>query len=305
LEVTPRIEKPRLGASSPSKIARGSRDFVRVSAGLFFGAFATFALLYSVQPLMPELARNFSVSPAVSSLSLSATTGVLAAALIVASTISEIVGRKRVMVASLVASSAATMLAAIAQNWSQLIALRALTGLALSGLPAVAMAYLSDEMDASAIGLGMGIYIAGSTLGGMAGRLGVAAIADYADWRAALAVVGAIGFASAAALFLSLRESTRFTPRRPDPRALWASLIGHFGDPGLRMLFTEAFLLMGRSSASLTTSAFALSRRRFRSVRPRSASSSRSTSLARSVRLSWAIWRGDTAAARFYGSRSP
>ena len=67
---------------------------------------------------------------------------------------------------------------AFAPNWPTLLALRALTGLTLSGVPAVAMAYLADEMDRSAIGLAMGLYIAGSTLGGMGGRLGVAALAD-------------------------------------------------------------------------------------------------------------------------------
>ena len=104
------------------------------------------------------------------------------------------------MVASLAASSAATMLAALAQDWTQLIALRALTGLALSGLPAVAMAYLADEMDGKAIGLAMGLYIAGSTLGGLAGRLATPILADHLDWRAGFAAIGAMGLASAGAL---------------------------------------------------------------------------------------------------------
>jgi YNFM family putative membrane transporter len=227
------------------KIARGEAAFRRATAALFFGGFSTFALLYSVQPLMPVFSRVFGVSPAVSSLSLSATTLILAFSMIAAGTISEIVGRKPVMVLSLVASSAATMLAALAQDWTQLIALRALTGLALSGLPAVAMAYLSDEMDGRAIGLAMGLYVAGSGLGGLAGRLAVAIFADFNDWRAGMGVVGAMGLASAILLYAALPEQRRFAPQRPDPRALAASLIGHFADPGLRLLFLLGFLLMG------------------------------------------------------------
>jgi MFS transporter, YNFM family, putative membrane transport protein len=227
------------------KISRGEPDFLRVVAALFFGGFSTFALLYSVQPLMPIFTRVFDVSPAVSSLSLSATTGVLAVSMIVAGSVSEIVGRKRVMVVSLVASSVATMLAAIAQDWTQLLALRALTGLALSGLPAVAMAYLADEMDGKAIGLAMGLYIAGSSLGGLAGRLATAILADHLDWRAGFAAIGAMGFASAGLLYFALPEARRFTPQRPNLRALGASIVGHFSDPGLRLLFLCAFLLMG------------------------------------------------------------
>jgi MFS transporter, YNFM family, putative membrane transport protein len=245
------LDSPIFASASPTspsvkpKISRGEPDFLRVVAALFFGGFSTFALLYSVQPLMPIFTQVFHVSPAVSSLSLSATTGVLAVSMIAAGSISEIFGRKHVMVISLVASSAATMLAAGAQDWPQLLALRALTGLALSGLPAVAMAYLSDEMDGKAIGLAMGLYIAGSSLGGLGGRLAAAILADHLDWRAGFAAIGAMGFASAGLLYFALPESRRFTPQRPNLPALWASLVGHFADPGLRLLFLTSFLLMG------------------------------------------------------------
>lgn len=236
---------PPLTQSIEAKISRGEPDFLRVTAALFFGGFSTFALLYCVQPLLPVFARFFDVSPAVSSLSLSVATGVLAVSMIAAGTISEIVGRKRVMVAALAASSAATMLAALSQDWSQLLALRALTGLTLSGLPAVAMAYLGDEMDGQAIGLSMGLYIAGSALGGLSARLGVAILTDLADWRVGMGAVGAMGLASAGLLVFALPESRRFTPRAPNLARLWSSLVGHFADPGLRLLFLAAFLLMG------------------------------------------------------------
>ena len=71
---------------------------------LFLGSFATFALLYCVQPLMPGFARAFSISPAAASLSLSAATGVLAVAMIFAGTLSDAFGRKTVMTASLAAA---------------------------------------------------------------------------------------------------------------------------------------------------------------------------------------------------------
>ena len=233
------------GQSFAPKIARGDADFLRVVTALFFGGFSTFALLYCAQPLMPVFTQVFHVSPAVSSLSLSMTTGVLAVSMIAAGSISEILGRKRVMVASLAASSAATLLAGAAQDWAHLLALRALTGLALSGLPAVAMAYLSDEMDGKAIGLAMGLYIAGSSLGGLAGRLSSAILADYADWRAGFILVGILGLASAGLLYFALPDSRRFTPQRTNFSKLSASLLGHFAEPGLRLLFPMGFLLMG------------------------------------------------------------
>ena len=107
-----------------------------------------------------------------------------------AGALSDAYGRKTVMAASLFAAAAATLAAALAPNWPTLIAARALTGLALSGAPAVAMAYLAEEMDRSAIGLSMGLFIAGNTLGGMGGRLAAASIVEFWGWRWALGAIG-------------------------------------------------------------------------------------------------------------------
>jgi YNFM family putative membrane transporter len=229
----------------PPRVSRTDPAFWRVSGPLFFGGFSTFALLYGVQPLMPVFAREFGLSPAAASLSLSVSTVVLAFAMLAAGAVSEIVGRKRVMAASLAASSLVTTLAALAPDWPTLLGLRALAGLALSGLPAVAMAYLADEMDADAIGLAMGVYIAGSTLGGMAGRLVVAALSDRFGWRPAIAAAGAVGLVGAALIVWGLPASRTFSPRRPEIKSLAASFAGHFADPGLRLLFAEALLLLG------------------------------------------------------------
>src|SRR3984885_8686192 len=170
-------------AGEPPLIGRGGARFWRVNFALFLGSFATFAVLYCVQPLMPGFASGFSISPAAASLSLSAATGVLAVAMAFAGTVSDVLGRKAVMTASLAAAAATTLAAGFSPDWTTLIALRALTGLALSGVPAVAMAYLAEEMDRSAIGLAMGLYIAGNTIGGMAGRLGGAGLAGAGGWR--------------------------------------------------------------------------------------------------------------------------
>jgi YNFM family putative membrane transporter len=231
-------------AAEPPLIARGGARFWRVSFALFFGSFATFAVLYCVQPLMPGFASAFSISPAAASLSLSATTGVLAVAMAFAGTVSDVLGRKAVMTASLAAAAAATLAAAFSPDWTTLIVLRALTGLALSGVPAVAMAYLAEEMDRSAIGLAMGLYIAGNTLGGMAGRLGGAAISDVGDWRAAFAIVGLMSLGSAVLFAFALPRERRLPPKAR-PAAPLPAIRMHFSDPGLRYLFALGFLLMG------------------------------------------------------------
>jgi YNFM family putative membrane transporter len=241
---TPTISKFEAPAGDPPLITRGEARFWRVNFALFLGSFATFALLYCVQPLMPLFARAFSISPAAASLSLSAATGVLAVAMIFAGTLSDVFGRKAIMTASLAAAAAATLAASLSPNWTTFVALRALTGLALSGVPAVAMAYLVEEMDRSSIGLAMGLYIAGNTLGGLGGRLATAAFAEAGGWRNAVVLVGLISLGCATAFAFALPRE-----RRPAGKAQAIAFLPmiamHFGDEGLRYLFAIGFLLMG------------------------------------------------------------
>jgi MFS transporter, YNFM family, putative membrane transport protein len=243
VNTSPAILKVASRPADAPLTARGAK-FWRANFGLFLGSFATFAMLYCVQPLMPSFTRAFSISPAAASLSLSAATGVLAIAMVFAGTLSDALGRKRVMTVSLAAAATATLAASFSPNWTAFVALRALTGLALSGVPAVAMAYLVEEIDRSAIGLAMGLYIAGNTVGGLSGRLLTAAFAEAGGWRRAVLMVGLISLGCALAFAFALPKE-----RRPPPKtgraALLSTVAMHFSDPGLRYLFALGFLLMG------------------------------------------------------------
>jgi MFS family permease len=142
----------------------------RVSLGLFAAGLATFALLYTPQPLLPLLARGFGASPAAASLAMSAGTGALALAIIPVSSLSEARGRRAVMTASLLAAAGLGLLAPLAASLPVLVGIRVLQGFALAGVPATAMAYLAEEVDQSHLGRAMGRYIAGTTIGGLSGR---------------------------------------------------------------------------------------------------------------------------------------
>src|SRR5579885_2152625 len=187
---------------------------------LFSAGFATFALLYFVQPLMPVFARDFHVSAAESSLSLSLTTGLLAPAMILAGALSESRGRKPMMVASLLASSLLTLVCAFVRSWTLFLGLHALMGLTFAGLPAISLAYLSEELDASSVGLGVGLSIGGNGLGGMSGRLLTGLIADVLSWRWSLGTIGVLGLIATLIFWRTLPPSRHFQPRPTRFRAL-------------------------------------------------------------------------------------
>jgi YNFM family putative membrane transporter len=230
------------GASRPG---RDSTAFRRTTFALFAAGFSTFALMYCVQPLLPELARTFGVSAAASSLAVSLTTGALGVAMLATGALSESLGRKRVMVASLVLAAALTAVSAAAPTWTTLLAARAAIGVALAGLPAIAMAYVGEEIDARAVGLVMGIYVSGTAFGGMAGRLLAAVLADAGSWRLAVGVTGALGLAAAAIVWAILPGSTRFARRPFSPRGLLRAYADQLRTPAIALLLAEGFLFMG------------------------------------------------------------
>jgi YNFM family putative membrane transporter len=228
-----------------SHIHGGTAAFSRVALAMFAAGFVTFAQLYCVQPLMPVFATEFGVGPARSSLTVSLTTGALSVMIILAGTLSESFGRKRVMGLSLILSSVLTTAAALTTSFDQLLLLRLLIGVALSGVPSVAMAYLGEEIAASSVGLAIGLFIGGSAFGGMAGRLVGAALTDLGGWRLALGAIGAAGMVSAAVFWRALPESRHFAAKPLHLGRQMAALGGNLGDHGLLWLFAMGFLLMG------------------------------------------------------------
>mgnify|MGYP004710912279 CR=1 FL=1 len=166
-----------------TRIQQGTPAFRRTAVALFLAGFSTFGLLYTVQPLLPEFSGPFGVSAAGSAMSLSLSTGTLAVAMLLAGLLSDAVGRRPLMIVALMASALLSLCTALVDDWTTMLVLRTLLGLALSGVPAVAMTYLVEEMDSRALGLAMGLYIGGNAIGGMSGRLLAGIIADHWGWR--------------------------------------------------------------------------------------------------------------------------
>jgi YNFM family putative membrane transporter len=240
-------------------IARGTPAYTNASVALFLAGFSTFSLLYCVQPLLPEFSRAFAIDAATSSLALSASTGALALAIFAAGALSHSVQRRGLMLASMTLSALCNLLAAASPTWTMLLTARLLAGLALGGVPAVAMAYLAEEMRPSDLGKAVGLYVAGTAFGGMAGRVGMGILTEFATWRLALGVMGLLGLASAAGFALLLPPSRNFVATRgatlADHARIWST---HLANPILRRLFAIGFLLTSVYVATFNYTAFRL-----------------------------------------------
>ncbi|NUT73810.1 MFS transporter [Pseudomonas sp. C1C7] len=244
-EISPAAVEDVVAELQEIYIEKGTPAFMRTVLALFCGGFATFALLYCVQPMMPMLSHEYSINAAQSSLILSVATGMLAIGLLITGPLSDRVGRKPVMVTALFAAALCTMASAMMPSWEGVLVMRALIGLSLSGLAAVAMTYLSEEIHPQHLGLAMGLYIAGNAIGGMSGRLITGVLIDFISWHTAMLVIGGLALIAAAVFWKILPESRNFRSRSLHPRSLLDGFILHFRDAGLPLLFLEAFVLMG------------------------------------------------------------
>ena len=232
--------------AEPPWTRRGEPAFRRINAALFVAGLATFSLLYCVQPLMPNFAEAFGVGAAQSSLSLSLSTGCLAFSILIAGGLSDRVGRKGVMATSLLTAAALNGIVAFAPNWPVLLVLRTLEGIALGGAPAVAMAYLAEEIHPGSLGFTMGLYVGGTAIGGMSGRVVTGLMAEYFGWRAAVGTIGLLGLVAAAGFLALLPPSRNFVSKeRAGFFVQLKGLAAHLGHSALPWLFACGGLLMG------------------------------------------------------------
>lgn len=230
-------------------LRRGTSAFRRANVSLFLAGLVTFAILYCTQPLLPVFSKEYHVTPAVASISLSASTATLAVALVVAGSLSEAWGRTSVMTASVVLSSLLELVLAVSPNFGALIALRALQGVTLAGLPATAMAYLAEEIEPGSYGLTVGLYIGGNAIGGLCGRVLAGVLAAEFSWRGAMVGIGVMSLIASLVFWRNLPLSRHFQPHPLAAGTLLRSLGRHLADPGLPWLFILAALLLGSTVA--------------------------------------------------------
>ncbi|WP_411146008.1 MFS transporter [Streptomyces sp. x-80] len=237
---------PATTAADPEsrKLHPGGPGYRRMSFALFAAGVATFALLYSTQALLPAISGDLGVSPDQASWTVSAATFGLALAVIPLSALSERFGRRTMMTASLSVAALIAMVVPFAPSLGWLIALRAVQGVALAGLPASAMAFLAEEVRAKALVAAIGLFVAGNSIGGMSGRIVTGWVAQAWGWRAALGAVGVLAVVCAVVFRLLVPKARHFAARPVGPRVLARTLAGHLADPLLRRLYGIGALFM-------------------------------------------------------------
>ncbi|QJQ95750.1 MFS transporter [Vreelandella populi] len=218
-----------------------SRAWWRATLALCLGSFIVFINLYVPQPLLPELRHTFGISTLAVSLVMSVATLTLAVALLVFGTLSDAIGRRGIMLITLVLAALCTLGLAFVPNYQSLLWLRALQGFVLGGLPAVAIAWMGDEFDKRALMLAVGLYISANTLGGIGGRIMGGVAAEFGGWQMSFLVVGGVSLVGMLLFWRLLPESRNFRPTPFQLRPALLSIAHHLRNP----LLLAAYLIGG------------------------------------------------------------
>ncbi|MFB9566845.1 MFS transporter [Saccharopolyspora hordei] len=217
----------------------------RIRIALLLGALALFALLYAPQPVLPQFAQEFGLAPGTVALLVSAATLGLAVAAIPLGALAEVVGRRRVMIGALLVAEVLGLLLPWVPVFGVLVVLRLVQGVAVAGLAAVATAYLAEEVGGRNLGATMGLYVAGTTIGGMTGRLLGGVVGDFAGWHGGVLAVALLA-AVCTALFVVLLPAERHHQRTPlSLGPLFGGLRAALRDPVLHAPYLVAVLGMG------------------------------------------------------------
>ncbi|MFE9772599.1 MFS transporter [Streptomyces sp. NPDC005931] len=232
------------GSGADSRSAPGGPGYRRMSLALFLAGVATFALLYSTQALLPLISADLGVTAGGASWTVAAATGGLALFVLPMSALSERYGRRTVMTASLAVAVTVALVVPFASSLTALVALRAVQGAALAGVPASATAYLAEEVRPQALVTAIGLFVAGNSVGGMSGRVVTGWVAQEFGWRFALAVLGVIAVGCAVAFRLLLPAPRHFVRGSLRPRVLLGTVRAHLADPLLRRLYAIGALFM-------------------------------------------------------------
>ncbi|AZS85429.1 MFS transporter [Streptomyces griseoviridis] len=230
--------------AADTRLAPGGPGYRRMSFALFLAGVATFALLYSTQALLPLISGEFGVAASDASWTVAAATGGLALFVLPMSALSERFGRRTVMTASLAVAVSVGLLVPFAPSIGALVALRAVQGAALAGLPASATAYLAEEVRPRALVTAIGLFVAGNSVGGMSGRIITGWVAQEWGWRIAVGVIGVLAVGCAVAFRLLLPAPAHFTAGSLRPRVLFGTVRDHLSDPLLRRLYAIGALFM-------------------------------------------------------------
>jgi predicted MFS family arabinose efflux permease len=219
--------------------------------------FCAFVNLYSVQALLPALARDFGVGAGEISWLMTAGTAAIALTAPFTGVLADVVGRKRLITAAMFAVVAPTLIMTLVTSVPAFVFWRFVQGILLPPIFTVAVAYIGDEWPPAEVPRVAGLYISGSSIGGFSGRFIPGVLTDLVGWRLAFTVVALLTLMAALIVAVTLTHERHFV-RSGGLYASLRQMLRHLRDPQLLATYAIGFGVLFNFIATFTYVSFHL-----------------------------------------------
>ena len=228
---------------------KGTREYSRITLALFAAGFATFAQIFDAQAVLPALSRDLGVGAAAAASTVTASTLGVAVSVLPWAAAADRIGRTRAMAFSLISATVIALVIPFLPGFGLVVVGRAVLGVALGAVPAVAMAYLAEELVAHRVAIAAGIFVSGNTFGGIYGRIIAGPMSEAVGWRPAMFTVAVTSAVMSVIFVVVIPKPRGFRADRGDELPVRARILVHLRDPVMVGLYALGFLLMGAFGA--------------------------------------------------------
>ena len=190
---------------------------------LFLCGCAAFLNLYATQSIVQTLAANFEVSAKAAGWSITVTT--LAVAL-TAPFVSRLTGRfeqRTVISAAALLLALPALMTAYASSFAELLVWRFIEGMLIPVVFATSVAYIGDRWRGGTVTEVTSLYVAGTVLGGFAGRFVTGVMTEYVGWREAFELLAVLSLMVGGFIQFLLPDNP---PRVARPATTWSDVLG-------------------------------------------------------------------------------
>lgn len=175
--------------------------------------FFAFLNVYPIQTVLPLIQTELAISKTQTGLLVGVTLFAVALLSPFIGLISDQIGRKNIICASLVGIALPSAIIPLCEGMSSLLFLRFIQGVFLPGIIVVSMAYMAEEVASTHIAKTTTAYVSGTVVGGFFGRFIVGHTAELTDnWRMGFFVLAIISTFGIVAIAKFAPRSRHFTP---------------------------------------------------------------------------------------------
>lgn len=197
---------------------------VKLMIGMI-GAFA-FLQVYSIQAILPVLVKAFAATETQVGLTVGATVIAIALMSPFMGMLSDAIGRKNIIVASIAFMAIPTLMLGMSESLNSMIVWRFMQGLAVPGITVVTIAYVGEEYAGKEMARLMSYYVSGTVLGGFLGRFILGHLEEIIGWQQGFMVMGVLTLVGAMMVGWQLPASRRFQAN-PDVKSGLQMLNNH------------------------------------------------------------------------------